>query len=74
MLIDTDPQGSLSAWWNVRGAQTPALAPTTIAELPDKLAALAEAGYRVAVVDAPPVITEAIGTVVRSTELVSSRP
>ena len=46
VLIDTDPQGSLSAWWNVREAETPALAPTTIAELPEKLAALAEAGYR----------------------------
>ena len=70
VLIDTDPQGSLSAWWNVREAETPALAPTTIAELPQKLAALAEAGYQVAIVDTPPAITEAIGAVVRSAELV----
>lgn len=70
VLIDTDPQGSLSAWWNVREAQSPALAPTTIADLPTKLAALAEAGYRVAVVDTPPAITEAIGSVVHSAELV----
>jgi chromosome partitioning protein len=70
VLIDTDPQGSLSAWWNVREAETPALAPTTIAELPQKLAALAEVGYQVAVVDTPPAITEAIGAVVRSAELV----
>jgi chromosome partitioning protein len=70
VLIDTDPQGSLSAWWNVREAQSPALAPTTIAELPEKLAALAAAGYQVALVDTPPAITEAIGSVVRSAELV----
>lgn len=70
VLIDTDPQGSLSAWWNVRAAETPALAPTTIAELPARLAALAAAGYRVAVVDTPPAITEAIGAVVRSADLV----
>lgn len=70
VLIDTDPQGSLSAWWNVREAQSPALAPTTIAELPAKLADLAEAGYQVAVVDTPPAITEAIGRVVQSAELV----
>jgi len=70
VLIDTDPQGSLSAWWNVREAGTPALAPTTITELPQKLSALAEAGYQVAVVDTPPAITEAIGAVVRSAELV----
>jgi chromosome partitioning protein len=70
VLIDTDPQGSLSAWWNVREAETPALAPTTIAELPQKLAALAAAGYQIAIVDTPPAITEAIAAVVRSAELV----
>ena len=70
VLIDTDPQGSLSAWWNVREASTPALAPTTIAELPAKLAALAVTGFAVAFVDTPPAITEAIGAVVRSADLV----
>lgn len=25
-LIDTDPQGSLAAWWNVREAETPLFA------------------------------------------------
>jgi chromosome partitioning protein len=70
VLIDTDPQGSLSAWWNVREAQTPALAPTTIAELPAKLVALAAGGYSLAVVDTPPAITEAIGAVVQSADLV----
>jgi chromosome partitioning protein len=70
VLIDTDPQGSLSAWWNVREAKSPDLAPTTIAELPAKIVALAEAGYRVAVVDTPPAITDAIGAVVRSADLV----
>jgi chromosome partitioning protein len=70
VLIDTDPQGSLSAWWNVREAESPALAPTTIAELPAKLEALAAAGYAVAVVDTPPAITDAIGAVVTSADLV----
>src|SRR6185312_981872 len=70
VLIDADPQGSLSAWWNVREAQIPALAPATIAELPAKLTALAEAGYAVAVVDTPPAITEAIAAVVQLADLV----
>lgn len=70
VLIDTDPQGSLSAWWNVRVADTPALAPTTIADLPTKLAALAAAGYAFAIVDTPPAITDSIGAVVRSADLV----
>jgi chromosome partitioning protein len=53
VLIDADPQGSLSA-----------------SELPAKLAALAEAGYAVAVVDTPPAITEAITAVVELADLV----
>jgi chromosome partitioning protein len=70
ILIDTDPQGSLSAWWNVRKAETPKLAPTTIAELPEKLTLLSGAGYAVAIIDTPPAITEAIGAVVQSADLV----
>lgn len=70
VLIDTDPQGSLSAWWNVRQAETPVLAPTTIAELPEKLILLGAAGYRVAVIDTPPAITEAINAVVTMADLV----
>jgi chromosome partitioning protein len=70
VLIDTDPQGSLSAWWNVRRSGVPVLAPTTIAELPEKLRLLAAAGYKVAVLDTPPAITEAIGAVVASADLV----
>jgi chromosome partitioning protein len=70
VLIDTDPQGSLSAWWNVRKAETPKLAPMTIAELPEKLELLGLAGYGVAVIDTPPAITEAIEAVVKSGDLV----
>jgi chromosome partitioning protein len=70
VLIDTDPQGSLSAWWNARAADTPALAPATLAELPTKLAALRDAGFRLAFIDTPPAITDAIGAVVRTADLV----
>ncbi len=70
VLLDTDPQGSLSAWWNVRQADTPALAPSTIAELPDKLAALSQAGYALAFVDTPPAITDSIRSVVATADLV----
>jgi chromosome partitioning protein len=70
ILIDSDPQGSLSAWWNVRKADSPKLAPMTIAELPEKLKLLDGAGYGVAVIDTPPAITEAIRAVVESADLV----
>ncbi|MCC4622550.1 ParA family protein [Xanthomonas cassavae CFBP 4642] len=70
VLIDTDPQGSLSAWWNSRDADTPALAAATLAELPAKLEALASAGFKLAVIDTPPAITDAIRDVVKLADLV----
>jgi chromosome partitioning protein len=70
VLIDTDPQGSLSDWWNAREAESPALAPATLTGLTDKLKALAEAGYAYALVDTPPAITEAIRAVVTLADLV----
>lgn len=70
VLIDTDPQGSLSAWWNSREADTPALASATLSELPGKLAALKDAGFALAVIDTPPAITTAIRDVVKLADLV----
>nr|WP_277420182.1 ParA family protein [Serratia marcescens] len=70
VLIDTDPQGSLSAWWNSRDANTPALAAAKLAELPEKLEALASAGFKLAVIDTPPAITDAIRDVVKLADLV----
>lgn len=76
VLIDTDPQGSLSAWWNSRDVDTPALAAAKLAELPEKLKALASAGFRLAVIDTPPAITDAIRDVVRLADfvLIPTRP
>jgi chromosome partitioning protein len=70
VLMDTDPQGSLSAWWNARQAEVPALAPATLAELPSKLQALAAAGFAYAIVDTPPAITAAIRAVVALADFV----
>jgi chromosome partitioning protein len=70
VLIDTDPQASLAAWWNGREAQTPHYAPTTLKDLPSKLDALAQAHYAFAIIDTPPAITEAIRTVVALADLV----
>jgi chromosome partitioning protein len=57
VLIDLDPQATLSGWWNRREAQTPACAAAaSLATLSDKLAELAEAGFAWAVIDTPPAI------------------
>ena len=70
VLLDTDPQGSLSAWWNSREGDSPALASASLAELDDKLQALAAAGVGLAVIDTPPAITAAISDVVKLADLV----
>jgi len=76
VLIDTDPQASLAAWWNGRKAETPAFAPSTLKELPAKLEALAKAGYAFAFIDTPPAITESIRAVVALADfvLIPTRP
>ena len=76
VLIDTDPQASLAAWWNGREDETPAFAPATLKELADKLEALNGAGYAYAFIDTPPAITESIRAVVMQADfvLIPTRP
>jgi chromosome partitioning protein len=70
VLIDSDPQGSLAAWWNVRKTATPAFASVTVAELKSKLGELEAAGYKLAFVDTPPAIAHAIRAVIAQADLV----
>ena len=53
VLIDTDPQASLAAWWNGRQAETPVFAPVALKELTGKLEALKQAGYAYVFIDTP---------------------
>jgi chromosome partitioning protein len=70
VLIDSDPQGSLAAWWNVRKAEVPVFAAATIAKLKGKLDDLEAAGYDFAFVDTPPAIAHAIKAVIALADLV----
>lgn len=70
VVIDIDPQGSLSDWWNEREAETPAFAETTVARLAHDLEELRRQGFRLAVIDTPPAITMAIQSVISVAELV----
>src|SRR6202789_3247894 len=69
-LIDTDPQGSLSQWWNARAAAAPHFAKVGLLELGDALAHLKKSGVRLAVIDTPPAITASISHVVAHADLV----
>ena len=69
-LIDIDPQGSLSAWWNGRAAPTPVFAQTTSEGLAGDVARLRDLGIETLFIDTPPALSEAISHVVRLSDLV----
>jgi chromosome partitioning protein len=70
-LIDTDPQGSLSHWWNARQSQTPHFVKVGLLELGSALRQLEASGVRLAVIDTPPAITASISQVVAHADLVA---
>ncbi len=69
-LIDTDPQGSLSHWWNARAAREPLFAKVGLLELGDALDHLSRSGVKLTVIDTPPAITESISSVISHADLV----
>jgi chromosome partitioning protein len=70
VLVDSDPQGSLSEWWNERREATPAFAQTTVSRLISDLDTLRSQGFKLAIIDTPPAITLAIQTVIAVSDLV----
>ena len=70
VLIDIDPQGSLSDWWNERSDEYPAFAQTTVSRLAADLEVLRQQGFKLAVIDTPPAITMAIQSVIQVAELI----
>lgn len=69
-IIDTDPQGSLAKWWNVREAQAPAFAQTSIPDLGRDIEYLRDNGARLIIIDTPPAVTSSIVEVVTHADLV----
>ncbi len=70
VLIDTDPQQTLATWWNAREAESPKLAPVSLRELPEKIEALAQAGFTYCFIDTPPALTEQNRQVLKRADLV----
>jgi chromosome partitioning protein len=69
-LIDTDPQGNLAQWWNARVAAEPHFVKAGGFALGETLAELDRAGFRLAMIDTPPAITQCISQVVAHADLV----
>ena len=69
-LIDTDPQGSLSQWWNARQAATPAFVAARFDNLAVDLQSLRDQGFKLVFIDTPPAVTHAISQVVGFADMV----
>ena len=70
VLVDCDPQGSLTNWWNLRQGETPVLVQTSLAKLAADLDALRETGVQLVIIDTPPAITWTIVNVIKVADLV----
>lgn len=68
-VIDRDPQGSLTSWWNRRAADTPALVPVS-GTLAETLDALREAGARLVFIDTPPAANANLTGIIALADLV----
>ncbi|MCF8466799.1 MAG: ParA family protein [Sneathiella sp.] len=75
-LVDTDPQGSLSEWWNEREAETPLFARTTVERLGADIGRMEKMGIKLLFVDTPPAITSTIANVIGLADLliIPTRP
>jgi chromosome partitioning protein len=69
-VIDADPQGSLSGWWNARIEKSPAFAKVSAFDLENALQILKQQGIRLVVIDTPPAITDTISHVIAQADLV----
>jgi chromosome partitioning protein len=69
-LVDTDPQGSLSEWWNARTAKTPLFARTSSGRLAQDIERMRELGIKLLVIDTPPAIEATITEVISLADLV----
>jgi chromosome partitioning protein len=70
VLLDTDQQGALAEWWNLRKDDKPAFAHTFIENIERDIAALDDLGFGVGMIDTPSAISPAVESIVRCADLV----
>jgi chromosome partitioning protein len=69
-IMDIDPQGSLSDWWNERTVDNPLFVNTSLESLEHDIGKLRVAGIKFLVIDTPPAITRAIREVIKVSDMV----
>lgn len=76
LLVDCDPQGSLSLWHRLRSSETPLLAKSDLARLPEILAAARDEKVSWCIVDTAPHAQGAIGAIMKLADLtiIPTRP
>lgn len=76
VLTDTDPQGSLAAWWNNRETETPAFQTMALKDMEQTISALKKTGYDYLFIDTPPVHSPVIKTIFNFADyvLIPTRP
>lgn len=70
-VIDTDPLGSLTDWWNERQAPTPSFLSASVATLELDLARARDLGFKLVIIDTPPAITDMIEQVIALSDLIA---
>ena len=68
-VIDLDPMGGLSGWWDARKAHSPVLARVE-ASLSDTLAALKDGGFLTVFVDTPPSVGPEVAQAIAAADMV----
>ncbi len=69
-VVDTDPQGSLTAWHEARLADTPLFVHSTERRLAKDVQKLRLSRVKLLIIDTPPAITSTIGRVIELADLV----
>ena len=70
VLIDLDPQGTASKWFELREAETPVVTPTSPERLAAVLGAAHTAGAQLVVIDTAPQVSEAALEAARAADMV----
>ncbi len=70
VLIDADPQASLTGWWNARQSTTPLFAQATPARLAAGIDRIRGLGIKLLIIDTPPAIADTMIDAIRIADLV----
>jgi chromosome partitioning protein len=68
-VIDLDPMGGLSGWWDARKSEIPLLVRVET-KLADTLSALREGGYSTVIIDTPPSVGKEVAEAIAAADMV----